>query len=640
MCGIAGIKTDPYDPDAGRHAALMAATLAHRGPDGQGLWEDEAGGLALGHTRLAVRDLAPAGAQPMVCESGRFAIAYNGELYNAEEMRADLPGRIWRGHSDTEVLLEHCARFGIRASLERTNGIFAFALWDRESRTLWLARDRLGVKPLYWSALPGLFLFGSELRALAAHPRFPRQLDRHALSAFMRLSYVPAPLAIWQAARKLEPGQLLVHRSGDPPRLEFWWDSAQAIQGGLRRQGRQSLGALEEELDGLLADAIGRQTVADVGLGAFLSGGVDSSTVVAYLAMQAKASIETFTVRFAEGGYDEGEDAARIARHLGTRHHETIVTAKDALALIDELPQIYDEPFADSSQLPSILIARFARHHVTVALSGDGGDELFAGYNRHVFAARLWPALRAFPRPLRAGAARLLNALPPNAWDRLGHRLGLRLLGEKVQKLADVLPETSLTAIHARLCAQGQPATESLLADPILDHDDDEDGFALGEITPLDRMQARDLRHYLPDDVLTKVDRASMACGLEVRVPLLDHRLLEVAFAATADQRIRLGKGKQLLRRVLGRHLPASLFATKAKMGFAAPIDSWLRGPLKDWARDLLDPEHLGRQGLFNPRAVARCWQDHCDGRRKHHHTLWNVLIFQAWSGRGDGSAA
>lgn len=628
MCGIAGLMAD-RPQDIRSQAAGMAQALAHRGPDAEGVWSDEGAGLAFGHARLSIRDLTPSGAQPMMSASGRFVIAYNGELYNALEMRAQLQDHVWRGTSDTEVLLECCERLGLRETLDQSNGIFAFALWDRQTRTLSLARDRLGVKPLYWASLPGLFLFGSELKALKAHPDFASDLDQEALGHFLRLSYVPAPLSIWRAAKKLLPGHLLTLRTGAAPVIERWWDAKSALQAGLDRQGGQSPEALADELDALLSDAVRRQTVSDVPIGAFLSGGIDSATVVAHLAGQGGRAVDTFTIRYAEPGYDEGLDARRMAEHLGTNHHEKFVTAQDALATVLELPTIYDEPFADSSQIPTLLISRFARDHVTVALSGDGGDEIFAGYNRHLFAARLWPRLQSVPPPLRRLAAGLLEFMPLGGWDRLSRLTGQKLLGEKMQKLAALLPENELTAAHDLLAAQGLGQDESLLADrpasPYL-------AGQHNRLDALDLMQLIDIETYLPGDVLAKVDRASMSCGLEVRVPLLDHRLIGTAFAAAAKERFALGKGKSLLRRALAKRLPPSLFEGRPKMGFATPIDEWLRGPLKEWASDLLSPNNLRDHPYLDSKLVGRWWHEHQSGRRKRHHALWNLLMFMAWS--------
>lgn len=629
MCGIAGLF-DADGRDLERRAAAMTRALAHRGPDGRGVWVDAPAGLALGHTRLAIRDLSATGAQPMASASGRFALSYNGELYNAEEMRAALPGHRWRGTSDSEVLLEFAARFGIRAALAASNGIFALALWDRDLRTLWLARDRFGVKPLCWFHRPGLLLFGSELKALEADPAFPRDLDPMAVQAFLGQSCVPAPLTIWQGARKLGPGELLTFRPDQPPQTERWWDSAQALREGIARQGRVGRASLVEELDALLADSVRRQTVSDVPIGAFLSGGLDSSAIATYLAA-AGVPVETFTIGFEASGYDESAEALRIAQHLGLRHHAHRMTEADALALVPELGSLYDEPFADSSQIPTLLLCRFARRSVKVVLSGDGGDELFAGYNRHIFALRQWPTIAALPMALRALAATGLGLPRPSWLDRLGGLAGTRLLAEKTAKLASVLGAADLDDAYGRLCRQGLAAVESPLAPAFAGSYLEPARGGDVPLDPLDRMQFLDLTRYLPDDVLAKVDRASMSVGLEVRVPWLDHRLIPVAFADRPIDRIAGGRGKALLRDALAKRLPRALFDAKPKMGFAAPIAEWLRGPLRSWAGDLLSPAALARDGMIDANTVARWWSEHQSGRRNRHHALWNVLMFRAW---------
>lgn len=626
MCGIAGLLTQRWQ-DEERLLEAMAERLGHRGPDAQAVWADAGQGIGLAHARLSIRDLSPGGAQPMSSASGRCVIAYNGEIYNAQEMQETLPGHVWRGHSDTEVLLEYCEKFGVEAALESANGIFAFALWDKAQRRLFLARDRFGVKPLYWAALPGRFLFGSELKALALDPALPRDLDEAALESFLRLNHVPAPLTIWKAARKLAPGHVLTVSPGMEPLVERWWSAGDELRraASLRTSAR-AIDDLARETEALLEDAVRRQTVSDVPIGAFLSGGVDSSAVAAFLT-GGGAPLQTFTVRFQEAAYDEGEDARRVARYLGARHHEEWVTAQGALRTIPDLARIYDEPFADSSQIPTLLISRFAKRHVSVVLSGDGGDEIFAGYNRHRFAARFWPKLAALPRPARRAAAWLLSALPPSFWDRAPTGLAVRQLGEKIQKLAAILPAASLEEAHAILSQQGLQSWESPLASPPASpylEAPDHTG-----LDPLDRMQLQDIETYLPNDVLTKVDRASMSCGLEVRVPLLDHRLMRLAFALEPGQRFQDGQGKALLRRALAKRLPAAWFAGKAKMGFALPLDGWLGGPLRDWAEDLLG--RLRQDARFDARTIDGWWREHLGGRRKRHHALWPLLMFQAW---------
>lgn len=624
MCGIAGLL-GPGSPLLEARVAAMSEALRHRGPDGLGVWCDSAAGIALGHARLAIRDLSSTGGQPMLSASGRFAIAYNGEIYNSDEMKSALAGHAWRGTSDTEILLEHCAAFGLQATLRATNGMFAFALWDRERRELTLARDRFGIKPLYWALVGNEFLFGSELKALMVDPDFPRDLNPAALDAFTRLSYVPEPLSIWQAARKLEPGSLLTLRPGGMPEISRWWDATGEIRASLALRGRNSRADLIEEIDFLLADAVRRQTVSDVPIGVFLSGGIDSSAVASYLAATGDGQ-DSFTIGFDESGYDESGFAKAIADHLGFRHHERRIGAADALAVVPDLALTYDEPFADSSQIPTLLISRFASSKVKVVLSGDGGDEIFAGYNRHRFTTFDWPRLQTLPMPLRRLLAGLVAAIPPAAI----RGLGLPQAGEKLQKLAAVLPLATLDEVYASLTQQGQDPRESPLAmsgpspypvsaSPVADLD----------LPPLDRMQIQDIRQYLPGDVLTKVDRASMAVGLEVRVPLLDHRLLAPAFSLAPAARFQDGQGKALLRQALVRRLPPHLFEGRPKRGFAVPIDEWLRGPLKDWAGDLL--AQAKDSGLFDKARIDGWWNDHQSGRRKRHHALWNLAMFQAW---------
>ncbi|CAA6604900.1 Asparagine synthetase [Rhodospirillaceae bacterium LM-1] len=625
MCGIAGLLSqDPRQLEA--RIAAMTAAISHRGPDGSGIWTDPLNGIALGHARLSIRDLTPAGAQPMISACQRFAITYNGEIYNADELKAAMPGRVWHGTSDTEILLEHCAAFGVAPTLKAANGMFAFALWDRESKTLTLARDRFGIKPLYWAKGGQDFLFASELRALCADASFGRDLDEAALAALMRLGYVPDPLSIWKAARKLEPGSLLTLAPGQEPAIHRWWDAATAIRAGMARQAT----SLAEETEELLQDAIRRQTVSDVPIGVFLSGGIDSSAVASHLAARTGGGLDSFTVSFDEAGYDESGYAKRIADHLGFRHHEQRLTACDALAIVPELARIYDEPFADSSQIPAVLISRFARQRVKVVLSGDGGDELFAGYNRHRFAFKDWPRLQIIPAPMRQALAGLVLALPHGVWGALGTFSGQKLMAEKMQKLAAILPLRSLDAAYDCLVGQGLLIGESPLAmTKASPYPVPPSTISDLDLHPLDLMQLKDIRHYLPGDILTKVDRASMACGLEVRVPLLDHRLIPLAFAQSPGQRFQDGQGKALLRRILRKRLPTQLFEGRPKQGFAVPIDEWLKGSLKDWAGDLLG--RAKSSGLFDARVIDGWWADHQTGRRKRHHALWSLLMFQSW---------
>ena len=630
MCGIAGL-VDLKGQTPGERleatARAMAETMRHRGPDDGGVWSAPQAGVALASRRLAVRDLSPAGHQPMVSEDGRHALVYNGEIYDIDGPRAELRarGRRFMGDSDTEVLLHACAEWGPEKAVERLNGMYAFAFWDGDQRALTLARDRLGIKPLFWAEADGLFLFGSELKALRAHPDWRPELDHDALAAYARLSYVPAPRCIWGGARKLQPGSVLTLGAGRTE-IARYWDMAAVAQ-----QERTPV-TMQEAADGLeplLRRAVGRRLVSDVPLGVFLSGGIDSAAVAALAQAQRTDPLKTFTVGFAEADYDEAADAAKVAAHLGCDHASLTVSAEEARACIPELPRWFDEPFADSSQIPTLLISRFARQSVTVALTGDGGDEVFGGYNRYAFAARQWPLLRRLPVPARRFAAAVIAALPPRLWD---WALGgfVRQAGEKAHKLAAVLPMDGPDEIYRRLTAQGVDAAGLVRGanEPPLDAAS-EAPASLDDA--VERMQFMDTAGYLPDDILTKVDRASMAASLEARVPLLDHEVVESAWRLPRHLKVGDGAGKRVLRAVLGRHVPAHLFAGRPKSGFAVPLDSWLRGPLREWAESLLSRKRLETDGLFDTALVRDWWDDHQSGAKNRQHALWNVLMFQAW---------
>ena len=626
----------------------MADAIRHRGPDDNGVWTDPHARIALAQRRLSIIDLSPAGHQPMVSASGRYVIVFNGEIYNFSTLRAELEtagtAPAWRGHSDTEVLLALIEARGVRAALQAVRGMFAFALWDTHERTLVLARDRLGEKPLYYGRVGGSFAFGSELKALRAHPEWNAPVDRGALALFMRHNYVPAPYTIHEGIRKLPPGQMLTLAWGTKePVVEPYWSARAAAEAGFRTPSNRSHAALTDALDALLRDAVAGQMVADVPLGAFLSGGIDSSVVVALMQAQSPRPVKTFTIGFTEEGYDEAVHAAAVARHLGTEHTELYVTPREAMAVIPRLPSIYDEPFADSSQIPTFLVSQLARQHVTVSLSGDGGDELLGGYNRYLLGKDLWQKLSLLPTGVRTAFARMVKAISPRTWSALmkplmplapsRYRVGLP--GDKLHKLADVVSHADLDSLYRDLVSHWRSPGEIVLGGAeyptLLSQTRD-----LPIDDPVARMMFLDLVTYLPDDILVKVDRAAMAVSLETRVPLLDHRVVEFAWQVPMASKVDARGTKQLLRSVLDRYVPAALI-DRPKMGFGVPIDSWLRGPLRDWAEALLDPARLKREGYLDPQPIRASWEQHLSGQRDWHYPLWDVLMFQAWLEHVDG---
>jgi asparagine synthase (glutamine-hydrolysing) len=617
----------------------MTTALAHRGPDGADDWVDPAAGLALGHRRLAIVDLSPGGNQPRISASGRYVITYNGEIYNYRDLRVALAqsGISCHSRSDVEVLVEACAFWGVEATAQRLNGMFAFALWDRQERALTLVRDPLGVKPLYWGRVGSALLFGSELKALATYPGWAPEIDRDALAAYFRHNYVPAPRTVYRGIFKLEPGHLLVLRRGEAERMSRYWD-AESLQGDA---ASLSDGETTERLDALLRDAVGAQMMADVPLGAFLSGGIDSSTVVALMQAQSTRRVQTFTLGFRAAGYDEAPAARAVAAHLGTEHTELYVGADEARRLIPRIADWFDEPFADSSQIPTYLVAEMTRRHVTVALSGDGGDEVFGGYNRYRLAAGLSRGLRLCPLPLRSAAAAALSALPPAAWDALSRAIPARWRppqsGDTLHKIAAILTLRDDDAIYRRLVSQWQDPERLVIG--AREHESALWNGTLAKRVPdfLARMQYLDLVTYLPDDILTKVDRTSMAVSLEARVPLLDPRVVAFGARLRPRQKIRRGRGKWLLRQVLYRYVPPSL-VERPKTGFGIPLDEWLRGPLRGWAEDLLSEARLRSDGILDPPVIRMAWQDHLSGRRNTHYPLWCVLMFQEWQSRWCGA--
>ncbi|HEX6911939.1 MAG TPA: asparagine synthase (glutamine-hydrolyzing) [Longimicrobium sp.] len=646
MCGFAGFVALGRDRTEEWLTATvrgMAGALRHRGPDDAGEWTDPQAGVALGFRRLSIIDLSPAGHQPMVSASGRYVVTFNGEAYNFQAVRRELQqaGRApaFRGHSDTEVLLAAVEAWGLEAALTRLVGMFGFALWDRQQRRLHLVRDRLGVKPLYYGRAGSHFLWGSELKALRRHPAFDAPIDRGSVADLMRFSYVPAPHTIYAGVHKLLPGTVLtLDTETGETRTRAYWSARAAAEAGLADPFRGTPAEAADALDALLRDAVGLRMVADVPLGVFLSGGIDSSTVVALMQAQSPRPVKTFSIGFHEQGYNEAAHAREVARHLGTEHTEMYATPEQALAVIPLLPRLYDEPFADSSQIPTYLVSELARRDVTVALSGDGGDELFAGYNRYVWGRGIWNRMRRVPRPARRAAAAGLRALSPDAWDRVFGALGpvlpgalrQRMPGDRLHKLAGVLGVGSPDEMYRRLVSVWNEADGVVLgADsrPPAYADD-------GRAAPLDdftlRMMQLDLVTYLPDDILVKVDRASMGVSLEAREPLLDHRLVEFAWRLPLGMKMEGVQGKRVLRDVLYRYVPSELIE-RPKMGFGIPIDGWLRGPLRGWAEDLLDEGRLRREGFLDPARVRGVWREHLSGRRNHQYALWNVLMFQAW---------
>lgn len=615
----------------------MIGSMVHRGPDDQGVWCDEGAGIALGQRRLAIIDLSPEGHQPMVSASGRLILSYNGEIYNFTELRAELDAAglspAWRGHSDTEVLLACIEAWGLEAALRKAVGMFAISLWDRETRTLSLARDRLGEKPLYYGEVQGRVLLASELKAFTAVADSALRIDPDALGEFMRFSYVPAPLTIYRGVYKLPPGHLLELRAVGDAHAEprAYWQMGDPDQEELRGQLLiADDSTLVDMLEERLTDAVRRQMIADVPLGAFLSGGVDSSTVVALMQAQSSRPVQTFTIGFDQPEFNEAPYALEVARHLRTEHTELYVTARDAEDLIPRLPTIYDEPFADSSQIPTTLISLLTRRHVTVALSGDGGDELFAGYPRYALTADLWRRISRQPLALRRAAARALRAPNAETWDRMFALLPVSarrsINGRRMHRLAQLLVTGSLGEMYVRLMSQWQPE-QNIVRDAsrnfTLEHWD-------GKHLPVDAMRLWDIRQYLPDDLLVKVDRASMHASLEMRAPLLDHRVAELGFAMPQHMLWRDGVSKWALRQLLYRHVPRELIE-RPKAGFSVPLDQWLRGPLRGWAEELLTPSRLEADGLIDSRRVYALWQEHTAGKFDRSGQLWNVLMFQAW---------
>lgn len=647
MCGLVGFLGGILNEGGAQQSGqallrAMADKLILRGPDDAGYWDDAGQQIGLGHRRLAIVDLSPAGHQPMVSANGRYVMAFNGEIYNHLDLRRELESHfslMWRGHSDTETLLAGIEAWGIEATLKKSVGMFAIALWDRESNTLILTRDRMGEKPLYYgwqgSGAQRTFLFGSELKAIKAHPAFSAEIDRGALCLLLRHNYIPAPYSIYQGINKLEPGCLLsVSLTQPEPVISKYWDMVEVARAGIASSFSGTAVEAVDALEVLAKDAIRQQMMADVPLGAFLSGGIDSSTVVALMQSQSSRPVKTFTIGFNEDGYNEAVHAKAVAAHLGTEHTELYVTPEQAMAVIPRLPGLYCEPFADSSQIPTFLVSQLAKEQVTVSLSGDAGDELFCGYNRYLLTRRLWKKLSSVPAPLRGMAAKAITILSPADWDGLAHMIPgagrWSMLGDKLHKGAGVLASRTVDELYLGMVSHldnpsewvmggVEPATHLTGLRP-----------DLGGMGEVEQMMLLDAISYLPDDILAKVDRAGMGVSLEGRVPFLDHRLVEFAWRLPLEYKLREGQSKWPLRQVLYRHVPRELI-DRPKMGFGVPLHEWLRGPLRDWAESLLDEGRLQREGYFNPAPIRKMWAEHLSGKRNWMTRLWNVLMFQAW---------
>jgi asparagine synthase (glutamine-hydrolysing) len=638
MCGIAGLfdlRPSPREAKPASRAQQMADSMIYRGPDGFGAWGDAASGIGLAHRRLAIVDLSPTGAQPMHSEDGRFVITYNGEVYNFQDLRVELValGHTFRGTSDTEVMLAAFMQWGVADAVKRFVGMFAFAVFDRRERRLNLVRDRVGVKPLYWTIQDGTLLFGSELRALMAHPAFQRNVDPDAIAAVVAYSYVPSPATVFRDVHKLQPGAILSITAGGVPMIDRYWriEDVAAARGTAKHDAGEAVDAL----DALLRDSIRRRMVADVPVGAFLSGGIDSSTVVALMQAVSNARVRSFTIGFSDPAYDESAIARQVADHLHTDHTEIRLDEADVLDLVPKIPDWFDEPFADSSQLPTYLVAQATRKHVTVALSGDGGDELFAGYPKYAWLEQVWRAAGHLPRPLRAIAGGALSLTPEAALRPVASALldagRAERIGEKSRRLALAL--SAGDPDHASLALARVGIDRAIVNGA-------SHGYRLSPLAGLNphlpdlvsRMQVNDFVTYLPDDILTKVDRCTMAVSLEAREPLLDHRLVEFVWSLTRDVH-HSGGPKGLLRAVLGRYVPPA-WMDRPKRGFSVPLADWLRGPLRGWACDLLTPARLKADGLFDSAAVDRLWQRHLNGTESNATGLWNILMIRAWSER------
>jgi asparagine synthase (glutamine-hydrolysing) len=652
MCGLAGFLTNNANVLAKAEviAKAMAQTIQHRGPNDSGFWVDVNAGVALAHRRLSVLDLSPAGHQPMVSRSGRYVIAFNGEIYNHLELRRELELVVglaiaakesyWKGHSDTETLLAGFEAWGIEATLKKTVGMFAISLWDRDEKVLTLARDRMGEKPLYYGFQKNTFLFGSELKALKAHPDFLNEIDRDVLCLYLRHCYIPAPYSIYKGIQKLLPGTYLQLRMGDDVHSQSltpksYWSMVEVVTEGIKRPFKGSDAEAIIAVDSQLKQSIGLQMLADVPLGAFLSGGVDSSTVVALMQSQSTQPVKTFSIGFDEVGYNEAEYAKAVAKHLGTEHTELYVSAAEAMNVIPLLAEMYDEPFADSSQIPTFLVSQMAKQHVTVSLSGDAGDELFGGYNRYLLADT-WQKIDYVPFAFRKATGHLIKTLSPSTWDSIFQQLTKiktfpSNMGEKLERLANRLGTVDgINTLYYSLVSELDQHEQIVLGATEPETWLTKVGMKSTFKDAKQHMMFMDAMTYLPDDILVKVDRAAMANSLETRVPFLDYRVVELACRLPMNMKVRDGKTKWILREVLYKHVPKQLIE-RPKAGFSIPLAEWLRGPLKNWAESLLDEKRLYGEAYFDVQYVRNLWVSHLSGKRNCQTILWNILMFQQW---------
>jgi len=640
MCGIAGFLVKNkmnYSGNLSEQATRMSEAIISRGPDDSGVWTDKAAGVALSHARLSIIDLSSAGHQPMESASGRYAIVFNGEIYNHKEIRYSLRDQVsnWRGNSDTETLLNAIEIWGLESTLKRCEGMFALALWDRNKSILMLARDRLGEKPLYYGwqgeGATSAFLFGSELKALRKHPSFKFDISRDAINLLLRHNCIPAPYSIYKNISKLMPGTILSLSINDTePKISEYWSLKEVAMKGFDNIHNGGDTEVINGLEQVLMGSVKQQMVADVPLGAFLSGGVDSSLIVALMQQQSTQPVKTFTIGFSEDSYNEAKHAMEVAKYLNTDHAELYLSHQDAINVIPKLPKIYDEPFSDSSQIPTFLVSQLARDHVTVSLSGDAGDELFGGYNRYLLTDQLWGKLSMLPVSMRRGLAGMMTTLSPEVFNKFLGFLPYNRVGEKIHKAASVMESSSIDELYLRLVSHWNNPESIVLnsSEPITQLTSAASNIS--RLSQIQKMMLMDTLTYLPDDILTKVDRAAMGVSLETRIPFLNHNVVEYAWRMPMNFKVRNGEGKWALRQILYKYIPKEMIE-RPKMGFGVPIDSWLRGPIREWAEELLDESRLRQEGFFNPEQIRQKWREHLSGTRNWQYQLWDVLMFQAW---------